>query len=145
MDGNNRRMGKFGDFRATIYFYQYCHFIRSFFPGSFFIIYECKQNLFKQSEQALELNSLKSAIFFLKGMIFFLFQTRPQNPTFNITSVWPAYTGKGILVAVVDNGVDGNHPELSSNYVMISIFYLNCSKGMSQCTRFLFYTRKSFV
>ncbi|XP_073250740.1 furin-like isoform X1 [Porites lutea] len=42
--------------------------------------------------------------------------TRPQNPTFNITSVWPTYTGKGILVAVVDNGVDGNHPELSSNY-----------------------------
>ncbi|CAH3171086.1 unnamed protein product, partial [Porites lobata] len=42
--------------------------------------------------------------------------TRPQNPTFNITSVWPAYTGRGMLVAVVDNGVDGNHPELSSNY-----------------------------
>ncbi|CAH3023033.1 unnamed protein product [Porites evermanni] len=42
--------------------------------------------------------------------------TRPKNPTFNITSVWPAYTGRGILVAVVDDGVDGNHPELSSNY-----------------------------
>ncbi|CAH3190442.1 unnamed protein product [Porites lobata] len=42
--------------------------------------------------------------------------TRPQNPTFNITSVWPTYTGIRILVAVVDDGVDGNHPELSSNY-----------------------------
>lgn len=41
---------------------------------------------------------------------------RPDKPTYNITSVWKNYTGKGILVAVVDDGVDGNHPELSSNY-----------------------------
>ncbi|KAJ7358833.1 hypothetical protein OS493_020668 [Desmophyllum pertusum] len=41
---------------------------------------------------------------------------RANNPTYNISSVWPTYTGRGILVAVVDDGVDGNHPELSSNY-----------------------------
>ncbi|CAH3044720.1 unnamed protein product, partial [Porites lobata] len=39
------------------------------------------------------------------------------EPTFNVASVWEAgYTGKGILVAVVDDGVDGSHPELRSNY-----------------------------
>lgn len=43
---------------------------------------------------------------------------RRDQPTFNITSVWETYTGKGVLVAVVDDGVDGNHPELFSNYVI---------------------------
>ena len=42
------------------------------------------------------------------------------EPTFNVASVWEAgYTGKGILVAVVDDGVDGSHPELRSNYVIL--------------------------
>ncbi|XP_067040624.1 proprotein convertase subtilisin/kexin type 4-like [Acropora muricata] len=41
---------------------------------------------------------------------------RLQGPTLNISSVWPTYTGKGILVGVVDTGVDGNHPELAKNY-----------------------------
>ncbi|CAH3018431.1 unnamed protein product, partial [Porites evermanni] len=44
------------------------------------------------------------------------YMERQTKPTHNITSVWPAYTGKGILVAVVDDGVDGKHPELSANY-----------------------------
>ena len=43
-----------------------------------------------------------------------------QEPTFNVVSVWKAgYTGKGIMVAVVDDGVDGSHPELRDNYVII--------------------------
>lgn len=49
-------------------------------------------------------------------------QERPiedsQEPTYNIMSVWKAgYTGKGILVAVVDDGVDGSHLDLLANYV----------------------------
>ncbi|XP_022786312.1 proprotein convertase subtilisin/kexin type 6-like [Stylophora pistillata] len=45
---------------------------------------------------------------------------RPEGsnePTFNVISAWEAgYTGKGIMVAVVDDGVDGSHPELKENY-----------------------------
>jgi len=37
--------------------------------------------------------------------------------------VWKKYTGRGILVAVVDDGVDGDHPELSSNYVIINLIF----------------------
>ena len=53
-----------------------------------------------------------------------------NDPTFNIITAWEAsYTGKGILVAVVDDGVDGSHPELTKNYVMpsfcFSLFFFN--------------------
>ncbi|XP_068752679.1 furin-like protease kpc-1 [Montipora capricornis] len=44
---------------------------------------------------------------------------RSNGPTFNITAAWSgnnSYTGRGVLVAVIDDGLDGNHPELSSNY-----------------------------
>lgn len=36
----------------------------------------------------------------------------------NVRSAWDAgYTGKGILVAVVDDGVKIDHPDLRSNFV----------------------------
>lgn len=41
---------------------------------------------------------------------------RAKGPTYNITSVWQEYSGEGVLVAVVDDGVDGKHPDLSTNY-----------------------------
>lgn len=34
----------------------------------------------------------------------------------NVIKVWPDYTGKGILVAALDDGFDQTHPDLKSNY-----------------------------
>lgn len=34
----------------------------------------------------------------------------------NVTRVWPDYTGLGILVAALDDGFDGVHPDLAGNY-----------------------------
>lgn len=33
----------------------------------------------------------------------------------NVTTVWPDYTGRGILVGVMDDGVDLTHPDLLQN------------------------------
>ena len=42
----------------------------------------------------------------------------------NVESAWRAgYTGKGVLVAVVDDGVNMNHADLKSNFV--SLFLMN--------------------
>ena len=44
----------------------------------------------------------------------------------NVESAWRAgYTGKGVLVAVVDDGVNMNHADLVSNFVSICISYYN--------------------
>jgi subtilisin-like proprotein convertase family protein len=40
----------------------------------------------------------------------------PGNIDFNVTYVWPNYTGRGVTVAVYDNGVDYNHADLNDNY-----------------------------
>ena len=34
----------------------------------------------------------------------------------NVTKVWPDYTGRGILVAALDDGFDQTHPDLAANY-----------------------------
>jgi len=34
----------------------------------------------------------------------------------NVTFVWPDYTGRGIVVGIVDDGFDVTHPDLVSNY-----------------------------
>lgn len=39
----------------------------------------------------------------------------------NVQSAWQAnYTGKGVLVAVVDDGVKIDHPDLEANFVSLA-------------------------
>ncbi len=40
----------------------------------------------------------------------------PGNIDLGVTYVWPDYTGKGVKVAVFDDGVDFNHVDLVANY-----------------------------
>ena len=39
-----------------------------------------------------------------------------QGEDANITSVWNSYTGNGIIISVVDDGLDKDHPDISPNY-----------------------------
>ena len=46
------------------------------------------------------------------------FQMRDNGPTYNVLDVWKmGYTGRGVVVGVVDDGLHKDHPELKDNYV----------------------------
>lgn len=46
------------------------------------------------------------------------------QPTYNVIDVWiKNITGEGVVVAVVDDGLDPLHPEILDNYVSF-LFYL---------------------
>ena len=47
-----------------------------------------------------------------------LFQHRDRVPSMNVYEAWEMrYSGKGVKVAVLDNGIDMGHPDLMGNYV----------------------------
>ena len=47
---------------------------------------------------------------------------RDDGPTYNVIEVWKmGYTGKGVVVGVVDSGLDKDHPELKNNFVSTGI------------------------
>ncbi|XP_078381979.1 proprotein convertase subtilisin/kexin type 6-like isoform X2 [Oculina patagonica] len=70
-----------------------------------------------QKEKKYQLFSAKPKDPMFKDQWYIERRDGSSEPTFNIVSAWEAnYTGKGILVAVVDDGVDGSHPELITNY-----------------------------
>jgi len=51
---------------------------------------------------------------------------RDDGPTYNVLDVWRmGYTGKGVVVAVVDEGLEKNHQELKQNYVSIKLCFLH--------------------
>lgn len=54
----------------------------------------------------------------------YFFKMRKGGPTYNVQDVWNmGYTGKGVVVAVVDNGLEKNHRELEKNFVSAFLCY----------------------
>ena len=50
-------------------------------------------------------------------------QNRKNGPTYNVMDVWKRnITGKGVVVAVVDEGLHFTHPEFEGNYVSNTIY-----------------------
>ena len=57
-------------------------------------------------------------MFCLFVVVFFAFKNRDDGPTYNVIEVWKKnITGQGVVVAVVDEGFDPDHPEIKDNYV----------------------------
>ena len=47
-----------------------------------------------------------------------LFQHRDRVPSMNVYEAWEMrYSGKGVKVAALDNGIDMGHPDLMGNSV----------------------------
>ena len=47
-------------------------------------------------------------------------QHSATRPSTNVIEAWKSgHTGKGITIAMVDNGVDINHPDLKANIVSL--------------------------
>ena len=45
---------------------------------------------------------------------------RPDGYDMNVKSAWQkGYTGKGVVVSILDDGIEKNHPDLKRNYVSI--------------------------
>ena len=47
---------------------------------------------------------------------FYIDATAPGELDLNVTDVWPEFTGAGVRVAVLDDGVDNAHEDLAANY-----------------------------
>lgn len=47
----------------------------------------------------------------------------------NIGPAWQkGYTGKGVVVSILDDGIQTNHPDLAQNYVRVIIRKLHNSR-----------------
>lgn len=57
--------------------------------------------------------------------MYFAFQYDPSRHDLHVKEAWEqGYTGRGIVVSILDDGIEKNHPDLQGNYVsgwMVSI------------------------
>lgn len=59
----------------------------------------------------------------IKQMCLIL-QNRGRSLDMNVIPVWKkGYTGKGIVVTILDDGIEKNHPDLKKNYVRTLAYF----------------------
>lgn len=52
------------------------------------------------------------------GQIQSVFQNNDINPDLNILTAWSkGYTGLGVVLSILDDGIEKDHPDLAANYV----------------------------
>lgn len=64
-------------------------------------------------------------------------QNRGGGLDMNVTGAWQAgYRGKGVVVSILDDGIEKDHPDLVRNYVSEAFYYF-CfnSIGSLKCRR----------
>ena len=56
-----------------------------------------------------------------------IFQNDAVTPSMKVSEVWTdGYTGKGVIIAIVDDGLQTDHPDLKRNVVKKHIIILYC-------------------
>ena len=59
--------------------------------------------------------TLKTSVF-----DFYIFQNRGDGLDMNVEKAWEqGVTGRGVVVTILDDGIETDHPDLQSNYVSI--------------------------
>lgn len=62
-------------------------------------------------------------------MVFSTPQYNANHRDLNAKGAWElGYTGKGVVVSILDDGIEKNHPDLISNYVSITVILPLASK-----------------
>lgn len=58
------------------------------------------------------------------SIIFLYFQNRGNGLDMNVIPAWKeGITGKGVVVTILDDGLESDHPDLQQNYVSSSFFF----------------------
>lgn len=75
-------------------------------------------NLFNRSFRCNEIHSINNLYFFLQN------GGAKDGLDMNLGPAWQkGYTGKGVVVSILDDGIQTNHPDLAQNYVS-SMFFI---------------------
>lgn len=64
----------------------------------------------------------------------------------NVGYAWrKGYTGKGVVITILDDGIQPNHPDLLPNYVNIPNFTNNINLNVSNLLRFSCFYNAEFL